>query len=142
MFENMEFAAHGSFEMRVEGQIIFTSVQGPYNQELALNHSLILHSLSLELKRNGPWIEIITFSKSALFTPRAAEVHRKGVIAAKNDNIAAFVFVMDNDVEGRQLAISLFTEIFAPYCPVQFCSNLESAVDFSHKLLSDIKNSS
>jgi hypothetical protein len=135
----MQFAEHGSFRVRVVGQIIFVSVNGPYNEELALRHSAIVHPLFSELSKKGPWIEIVTISGSALFTPGVAEIHSRGVKLAHDFGIAASVFVMPIGLEGRDVSIFVLKEIFEPYSVIRFFSDFNSALSFSEDLLSSLK---
>ena len=132
----MKFQEHGSFTVTVDGQIVLVSVSGPYNDELARKHARVVHPLFSELKKKGPWVEIVTLTGSALFTPEAADVHRKGIRDAVDQGLTYAVLVIPPGIEGRDVAIYTLREIFEPHCRIKVFSKLESALSFAREYLS------
>jgi hypothetical protein len=124
----MKFRPHGKAEFRVEGQLMFIDLEGPWNTELVEQSHVRLADLKAMLTANGKWGLLIIVSNSLLCSLETFDLMRRLVLEdAAQNGYAAVGFVAAYSVEGRGLLEPMFCKLFEGICPVAFFETLDEA---------------
>lgn len=99
----MKYQEHGSFEVKVEGKLLFIDGTGPFNEELVERYKLAIESCILELERE-PWNQVVTLHEMSLFTPKAEEMLTNTLINRRTRGLVACAVIIEED-NGRDLMV-------------------------------------
>lgn len=69
---NMEFAAHGSYSIERENNILLVDAQGPFNEVTVKQYRKDIETYTQKMSA-GPWASLISFRGSGVFTPEAEQ---------------------------------------------------------------------
>jgi hypothetical protein len=68
----MEFAAHGSYSIERENNILLVDAQGPFNEITVKKYRQDIETYTKQMSE-GPWGSLISFRGSGVFTPEAEQ---------------------------------------------------------------------
>ncbi|NMH59175.1 hypothetical protein [Alteromonas ponticola] len=131
------FWAHGSYEVKKEGQILLVDACGPFNRETIFSLDKDLISFVGQL-RHAPWAEIATLKNESAYTPEALEELAKSFQDRVRNNLIA-IAILFKDIESRTLSEYQLTSIFKQCDGLDwlFCESIESARDWCNRALSN-----
>ncbi len=66
----MHFAAHGSYKVKVEGNILIIDAIGPFNEKIVEQYENDINT-SIEQFDNQPWMTLVIYHGNGIFTPSA-----------------------------------------------------------------------
>lgn len=118
------FRPHWRAEWRIDGAVLRTDVEGPFNRELAELIGPILNQAYTVLSAQGPSAEIVTVRVSALGGPDALSALSAELQKCVRMGVApvATAFVMAPEVEGSAFMPERLIQSFAlagwPACQV------------------------
>ena len=97
----MRFEPHGRRTNRIEGRILISTFEGPFNVELLRVAGRQALEMRSDLMREGPWGYVEVVEKSAMATPEAlAEMKNANLDPERCFNRVAAAVVVPSDVEG------------------------------------------
>jgi hypothetical protein len=103
------FDPHGERLNRIEGRILVSTFQGPFNVELLRVSGAEALDLRRTLMETGAWGYVEIIERSAMATPEAiAEMKRANEDPKRNRNRIAAAVVIPRDVEGGRVAGSIY----------------------------------
>jgi hypothetical protein len=109
------FAPHGEFRIWTEGDILYYDATGPFNLEAL--HALAAARVKIvqQWKPGRRIAALVHWHKSALMSPEAFAAYGQGLERFHESvNLpVALAWVASPDVEGMQLMINKFEELFA-----------------------------
>lgn len=107
------FDPHGERLNRIEGRILISTFQGPFNVELLRMSGAAALALRRSLMETGPWGYVENIERNAIATPEAiAEMKRANEDPMRNRNRIAAAVVIPNGVEGGRVAESIYTKVW------------------------------
>lgn len=132
----ISFRAHGQFDISVDGRIVITEVDGPWNRELVVNWAGRMVALCEPLAATGPYVAIAVVRGSILCPPDALDSLRTAIAygAARLDCIGNAI-VADAAVEGRTLMRETYETLFEDIAPHRYCDKLADARAWAVQLL-------
>jgi hypothetical protein len=105
----IRFDPHGERLNRIEGRILVSTFQGPFNVELLRVSGAQALDLRRALMDSGRWGYIEIIERSAMATPEAiAEMKRANEDPKRNRNRIAAAVVIPREVEGGRVAGSIY----------------------------------
>ena len=117
-FDAGQFRPHGHFQIRVEGAIVHSIAQGPFNPEfvkvLGLARDDVLKSLQVP-RIHAHFVELRT---SMLASPEVLEEFSRFLAAVEREPLmagAVTAWVLPPDIEGREFMTPLFERVFAAH---------------------------
>jgi hypothetical protein len=129
---NVEFKAHGAFNLHRDGQAIVIEAAGPWNLELIRQYAHDVLPVTREVAAGGPWGAIVVVRNSVLFTLEAAEALREaGFRTAKTSGRIAVAYVIPADVEGALLAPDILRRIYDGLNTWAIFTDLPAAMDWT-----------
>jgi len=107
--------AHGTGDVRNEGNIVIYQAYGPFNLEFVQAMSSLRASIQSELVALGAWGEIIVINDSAYATMDALTAYTKHLEGVNRLDIKSSytAFVIGPEVEGRKLMAPLLVNCYA-----------------------------
>lgn len=133
----ISFRAHGQFDIFVDGRIVITEVEGPWNRELVFSWASRMLELCGPLAATGPYVAIAVVRGSILCPPDALDSLRTAVAyGAARLNCIGNVIVADAAVEGRTLMRETYETLFEDSTPHRYCDDLGEAKAWAVQLLS------
>jgi hypothetical protein len=130
------YAQHGDFTAQLEGRLIISEVNGPWNLELAMNWSKTLHPVAMELARGGPHVGIAVIRHSLMCPPDAFDYLRKAIIySAQHLDCIGNCIVHAPDIDGASLIGAMYQPVYKNLTPHLFCDNLDQAKAWGLQLL-------
>lgn len=132
------FSAHGLIEIVMDGDFLYYSATGPFNEELFDRFAIAQSSYLKELNHPTPWASIATFIGCAMFTPEAIQRYADVMRAPKPAGLTpvATAFVMGPDIEGAKIMAPHFRRIYqAIGRPFEVFQNLEEAQKWARAML-------
>jgi hypothetical protein len=117
------FSPHGTFRIRLEGQILVQEVSGPWNLEMVKVWAASLLPYAHQLESQGPW--------AALTSPDALQRMRQ-VVASSTQNFreVACAAAAGPEVEGYSLAPRIWAPVYDGLTPFQFFADPQVAKDW------------
>lgn len=123
-----KFAAHGTFHFSVEGRILVSRMNGPFNAECA--HAYIHAAVPIirELTKSGPWAGLTEFSESALFPLEMSSIIRsQTMVGVQQLQLVANCWVVAPSVEGYGIVDKQALSIYHDVLPFRmFANNAEA----------------
>ncbi|MCH8620731.1 hypothetical protein [Undibacterium sp. TS12] len=133
------FPPHGQFRLYLDGRILVTEVQGPWNVELVRRWAAEVRPYSLQLMPDGPWAGLALIKGSMLSTPEGMEVLAEITAnGAQNLGCVANVVVAAADVAGRGVIESQFQRIYEGVCAYGFFYEIDEARRWLNALLASL----
>lgn len=132
------FAAHGLIEIVMEGDFLYYSATGPFNEELFDRFAIAQGTYLKALDHPTHWASIATFVGCALFTPEAIQRYTVLMQTPKPPGMTpvATAFVIAPDVEGGKIMAPHFRKIYATINrPFKVFDNLEEAKTWAQSIL-------
>jgi hypothetical protein len=132
------FAAHGLIEIAMEGDILYYSATGPFNEELFDRFAIAQAAYLTKLQHPTPWVSIAIFVGCALFTPEAIASYTAAMKTPKPAGWApvATAFVMGPDIEGSKIMAPHFRKIYdSIQRPFTIVDTLEEAKLWAQSML-------
>lgn len=68
----MEYTAHGSYQIKLEDNILHVEAYGPFNEVFSKQYYQEMKSLMRELA-DQPWATLVTYHGNGIFTPEAEQ---------------------------------------------------------------------
>lgn len=134
----ISFRAHGQFKVSVDGRIVITEVDGPWNRELVFSWASRMLELCAPLAATGPYVAIAVVRGSILCPPDALDSLRAAIAyGAARLNCIGNVIVADAAVEGRTLMRETYETLFDDKPPHRYCDKLADARAWAVQLLAD-----
>jgi hypothetical protein len=123
------FQPHGTLTAHVAGKVLYFESTGPFNAEVVDAVVRAYQPLLQQLADAGPYGHISVFHRSMLATPDAlhafdgllAEWRHSGLAPVANAYVAA------DDVEGRNVMMPVFAQVFAGFSPFRDFRTVEEA---------------
>lgn len=108
------FSAHGLIEIAMEGDFLYYSATGPFNDELFDRFAIAQGNYLKSLNHPTPWVSIATFIGSAMYTPEAIQRYTTLMGTPKPPGLTpvATAFVLPPDVEGARIMAPHFRKIY------------------------------
>jgi len=107
------FDPHGNRINRIEGRILISTFQGPFNVELLRVAGASALQLRRALMETGAWGYIEIIERSAMATPEAlVEMKRANEDTERSRNRVAAAIVLSPDIEGRRVAESIYSSVW------------------------------
>lgn len=130
------FQPHGEFTAYVDGRLIVSDVQGPWNRELVDKWAAEMYVLVTQLRRSGPHVGLAILRGSMLCTPDALVAMARALQygTAKGGCIGNAV-VADAGVEGRALMLDTYDKLYDERAPHRFFYDVDSARAWALSLL-------
>jgi hypothetical protein len=130
------FEPHGQFKVYVDGRIIVSEVDGPWNKELVDQWAAQLYLLARELSASGPHVGIAVIRGSMLCPPDAFQTMRRALAyaVAKLQCIGSLI-VADAGVEGRALMQAAYEQQYGDGAAPRMFDDLGSARAWALSLL-------
>jgi hypothetical protein len=125
------FSPHGTFRIRLEGQILVQEVSGPWNLEMVKVWAASLLPYAHQLESQGPWAALVVFEGSLLTSPDALQRMRQ-VVAYSTQNFreVACAAAAGPEVEGYSLAPRIWAPVYDGLTPFQFFADPQVAKDW------------
>lgn len=109
------FPAHGRAAFSVDGRLLITEAEGPFNAELvaALRQPVLLAAEPLRAQ-GRPWGQLSRFRRSALASPEALAAFTQLLTEMHAEGVAPLftAYVLGDEVEGATLMGPLFRRCF------------------------------
>ncbi|MBN8506060.1 MAG: hypothetical protein J0L58_16465 [Burkholderiales bacterium] len=109
------FPAHGRATFTLDGRILVTDAEGPFNAELvaALRQPVLLASEPLR-GQGRPWGQLSRFRRSAMASPEALAAFTRLLTEMRAEGTAPpfTAYVMTDEVEGARLMLPLLRRCF------------------------------
>ncbi len=122
------FRIHGAYQTRVEGRLIITDVNGPWNLELVEAWAQQVHPLARALRDGGAHVGIAVISGSMLCPPDAlARLRQVCEYGVRRQRCLAQMIVAAPEVEGRSLMAATFERMYDGLCPYLLLAELDLA---------------
>jgi len=110
----VRFDPHGTRANHIDGRILISTIQGPYNLELLQSAGEAALRLRRSLMESGPWGYIEIVERSAMATPDAiVEMKRHNEDPARNHNRVAAALVLRSGVEGSLVAKIIYMNVWS-----------------------------
>jgi hypothetical protein len=110
----MGFSQHGTFEVYVEGRILYEQVAYPINMETFRRMVADTWAIMRDLIDTGPWGMIVTISGEPLPPADVAQAYAElGRDAARNKNRAGLAYVLTDDLPAADFARNFYRRICA-----------------------------
>lgn len=130
------FPAHGSFTLRIDGQLLLVDLLGPWNAELVARYQQELDAAARQLAAGGRWAVVVQVYSSALFTPEAMRsMQRKAEAQAAALQRAATAFVIAPEVEGSGVIEPALRKVYAPSQAFAVFADVPPALAWAHAQL-------
>lgn len=135
------FPPHGHFDIRVDGRIVVTEVDGPWNVQLVRNWIEATVPYCHAMAKGGPWAGIAIVRGSMLCTPEAMALLGRAVAnGVKHYNCVAHVVVAAPHVEGRGIVEPAFRQIYEGVCAYHFFDEYAEAKHWTEQLLATMRS--
>ena len=135
------FQAHGEFSLHRDGNILVTSLRGPWNTELVQLWAKAALPYSLEMQVDGAWGGVAIITESMLCPPEALQALRKIVAyGVQNLDCISHVIVATPEVAGRGVVESAFKRVYDGLCVSNFFDDYESAKVWSNAQIQNVVN--
>ena len=110
----LPFRPHGDMVAHLDGRILYFDATGPFNGEMVEAVIRAYQPLLQRLADGGPYAHISVFHRSMLITPDALEAFDRLLAEWRRSGLApvANAYVAATDVEGRNLMMGVFSEVF------------------------------
>lgn len=110
-----QFAPHGEFTLRSDGEILCYEATGPFNLESMQALRITRIKAYERWQPTRKFAAVVHWHNSALMSPEAFHAYRDGYIQFIQDTQAEAVvaWAADADVEGMYLMVQKFAEVFA-----------------------------
>ncbi len=129
-----KYSQHGSFATRVEGRLIISDVNGPWNVELVRSWGREAHALAVGL--SGPHVGIAVLHGSVMCPPDAFALMREMIAyAIAHLDLIGNCVAADATVEGASLLEPLYANFYDPGTPHRFFSDLDECKSWAAQLL-------
>ncbi|MES2048759.1 MAG: hypothetical protein V4447_10190 [Pseudomonadota bacterium] len=136
------FQAHGEFSLYRDGNILVTSVRGPWNIELIKSWAKATLPYTLEMQTIGVWAAVAIVTESMLCPPDALEALRKSVAYSVHHlGCISHSIVAKPDVAGRGFVEPVFRRVYEGLCASNFFDDYESAKVWSNAQIQNAVNS-
>ena len=123
-----KFAAHGSFHFSVEGRILISRMNGPFNAEFARAYIHGQLPIIRELAKSGPWAGLTEFSENALFPLEMSAIIRgQTIVGVQQLQLVANCWVVPPSVEGYGIVDKQALNIYHGVLPFQIFENSADA---------------
>jgi hypothetical protein len=132
----MHFEAHGSFALRVEGNVLVFEGRGPFNLECSMEFLRAVGSLAQALACTGPWGCISIYHRNALFPLESVALLRENVaLAARRMKLVANCWVVAPTVEGYGLINPVARQAYEGLTPFEIFETEAPAWAWMHREL-------
>jgi hypothetical protein len=136
----MGFIAHGSVELREEGQILIAGIGGPWNNELIELYRNRVTEHVPALAGCGAWGLVIEISGTASCPPDAVESIRAGMHEhADKWNRVCTAYVIAPDVVGYRILDRVWQDIYAGVMPFRIFEKHDDALRWTRSILAQHK---
>jgi hypothetical protein len=131
-----KFSQHGDFTTYVDGRLIISDVNGPWNLELVTNWCTVVHPLAMQMSQSGPSVGIAILHRSLMCPPDAFAQLRAAIIyGARHLGCIGNCIVYDPGIDGAALIDHLFKPVYKDLTPHLFCHDLDQAKAWGRQLL-------
>ena len=131
------FVPHGEFQIRTEGQVIISEIQGPWNVEMMRAWGQSFGPVAQALCAQGPVGSIGVYSYSLLTSPDSiallGKLLRYGVA---HYQVECTADVYDASVEGHTLAPLMFRKVYEGVVPSRSFVRVADAMLWVNSVLS------
>ena len=132
----MGFIAHGSLELREEGQILIAEIGGPWNNELIDQYRERMTEHVPALAMRGAWGLVIEIYGTASCPPNAIESIRAGVREhAEKWNRISTAYVIAPNVAGYRILDSVWQGIYERIMPFSIFDKRDDALRWTRSIL-------
>lgn len=109
------FPPHGRVQWHIDGQLLRSEVEGPFNKELAQLVGPILHRAFTQLTAQGPCAEVVVVRGSAMAGPEVLAALAQGLRQLVQAGLAprGTAFVIAPAVEGSHVMPALLAQSYA-----------------------------
>ena len=130
------FLAHGDFTAQVEGRLIISEVNGPWNLELVVSWCDALYPVARALSAGGPHVGIAVIHHSLMCPPDAFAYLRRAITySARHLGCIGNCIVHAPEVDGASLMEAMYMPVYQNLTPHLFCDSLDQARSWGLQLL-------
>lgn len=123
-----KFRIHGEFLFQREGQVLITTVRGPWNLEFSKEWQAQITPAAIALATSGNWAAMTKITESILCTPEAlTHMRQSALLGVQKMRFAALAFVAKKEVTGRGLLERTYENLYKDVCPFGFFETAEAA---------------
>ncbi|MBX9901820.1 MAG: hypothetical protein K2Y28_13655 [Burkholderiaceae bacterium] len=125
---SQKFRIHGEFLFQREGQVLITTVRGPWNLEFSKEWQEQITPEAIALAASGNWAAMTIITESILCTPEALEHMRaEALLGVQKMRFVALAFVVGNEVTGHGLLDRSYENLYKDVCPFRIFETTEDA---------------
>lgn len=119
------FEAHGSYDIKLDGQVMYLYIKGTWNLETALAYQKDVHQLAKRLP-DSPWVTITDINEWDLFTPDCKPIIERLSHEAYKNGLVRDALVSSS----QSIKTALFSRTVRdfPQFERQFFANIEQAL--------------
>ncbi|MES3022445.1 MAG: hypothetical protein V4857_12770 [Pseudomonadota bacterium] len=131
-----KFRPHGDYKLRLDGRILVSDLQGPWNLELVDSWMRAAYPMVKELAATGPHVHLTVVTGSLLCTPESLD-RLANVIVYTTANMKCIgnLVAASAEVEGRALFEPMYSRIYADSPPHGLFYDFDSAKLWALELL-------
>jgi hypothetical protein len=123
------FKLHGTFSVRLEGQILIQDVDGPWNEEMVQIWAPALLPYAQKLDAQGPWAALVVFHGSLLTSPPAIQRMRRAIAySTQTFGVVAHAAAADAALEGYSFAAPILRPIYEGLTPFECFTSAPDAL--------------
>ncbi|PWF49338.1 hypothetical protein [Massilia glaciei] len=131
-----KFRPHGNYKLRLDGRILVSDLQGPWNLELVDAWMRAAYPMVKELAATGPHVHLTVVTGSLLCTPESLDRLTEVIVyTTAHMKCVGNPVVAAAEVEGRALFEPMYARIYDGSPPRGLFYDIETAKTWALELL-------